>query len=153
MICTTCGKEIESASKFCAFCGTAITLPSPPPPPNHPPTSSNPYAPPTSLAQAPETPQPQSFRGISWGMLAINFLGMLALAYVSYPDAFASELRGPSAPIYLGIRVAVPVVFAAVATGVFNVFRRKTEGKSIKRSFVIVSWVFLCLVILGERGS
>ncbi len=87
---------------------------------------------------------------ISWGVVAANFLGMLIIAYMTYP--IPSELKSSDAPIYLLIRVGMPAFFAAVVTAIFYAFRKKKkEGRLLKRSFVIATWVFLGLVVLGER--
>ena len=133
MFCSKCGKPVNDGASFCSACGTQATSAS----------QSDPVTP-SSIAAA-----PASSLDISWGMVAGNVLGMLVIAYMTYP--IPSELKSSGAPIYLFIRVGLPAFFAAVVTAIFYAFWKKKEGRLLKRSFVIATWVFLGLVVLGER--
>ena len=132
MFCSKCGKSINPGAAFCSSCGASVGS--------------------TDVAAGTAPVVPSAGAGdISWGMLAANFVGMLLIAYMTYP--IPAELKRPDAIVYLLIRVGVPAAFAVVVTGLFYAFRKKKEGRLLRRSFVIASWVFLGLVVLGERGS
>jgi fluoride ion exporter CrcB/FEX len=136
MFCSKCGEPINPGAAFCSSCGTQV--------------SAQLHA----LQPVTETVSvtaPASSGDISWGMFAANVVGMLLIAYMTYP--IPAELKRPDALVYLLIRVGVPAIFAAIVTGLFYAFRKKKEGRLLKRSFVIASWVMLGLVVLGERGS
>ncbi len=135
MFCTKCGKPVSNEANFCIACGTAMSMPN-----NSSGVASNPN----------EAVPSASSADISWGVVAANFLGMLVIAYMTYP--FPSELKSSGAPIYLLIRFGAPAFFAAVVTAIFYAFRKKKEGRLLKRSFVIATWVFLGLIVLGERS-
>lgn len=129
MFCSKCGNSIETGAVFCSACGARVGA--------------------SVIHQASDTTL--HIKDISWGSVAANFVGMLLIAYLTYP--IPEELSGPDAPIYLLLRVGVPSVFGAIIVGMFYVFRRKTERHLLMRSFIIASWVFLGLVILGENSS
>lgn len=134
MFCSKCGKPVNDGASFCSACGTQVTSA----------RESDPVTP-NSIATAPATSL-----DISWGVVAGNFLVMMVVAYMTYP--IPSELKSSGAPIYLLIRVGVPAFFAAIVTTIFYTFRKKTEARLLKRSFVITAWVFLGLVVLGGRS-
>ena len=132
MFCSKCGKSTNPGAAFCSSCGAQVDS--------------------TDVEAATAPTIPLAGAGdISWGMVAANFVGMLLIAYMTYP--IAADLERPDAIVYLLIRVGVPAVLAVVVTGLFYAFRKKEEGRLLRSSFVIASWVFLGLVILGERGS
>ena len=85
---------------------------------------------------------PQS--DMSWGMFGANAIGVLVVARIA-TTAGSSGISLLAFGVVLGI-------FATVITGIFYIFRRKTEERSLKRSFVIALWVFLVLVVIGEHS-
>ncbi|MGZ8225777.1 MAG: DnaJ domain-containing protein [Methylococcaceae bacterium] len=93
--------------------------------------------------------EPTKLSDISWGMVTANFFGMLLITYMTYP--VPAELKSQNALAYLLIRVGAPAFVAAIITGIFYLFRKDKERCLLKRSFVIASWVFLGLVVIGDR--
>jgi uncharacterized RDD family membrane protein YckC len=95
MICTNCGKEISSASKFCAFCGTAVQNSRTPPDVQapSPSTNFNPYTPPASpLARQEQTaaspPRPWvRYWARMLDIYLVSILAGIAIGFVN-PDAF-----------------------------------------------------------------
>jgi DnaJ domain/Sel1 repeat len=95
--------------------------------------------------------QDQDKFDISWGKVGINFIGMLLIAHMTYPNP--AELKSPAALGFLLLRLLVPTMIALFTTSIFYVFRKKSERPLLKRSFIIATWVFLGLIVLGEHNS
>ncbi|MBL9190280.1 MAG: zinc-ribbon domain-containing protein [Opitutaceae bacterium] len=130
MFCSKCGKSINQDAAFCSSCGTRVGR--------------------TGVEKiAPLTAPTASAGDISWGTVAANLVGMMLIAYLTYP--VSAHLERPEAIVYLLIRVGIPAVLAVIVTGLFYIFRRKKERRLLRRSFVMASWVFLGLIVLGER--
>jgi len=142
MFCQKCGSGLQVDTKYCGKCGVPVPEKS-----DEIKSSTDEIFLANSISKDNELTH--SSTDISWGMLALNILGMLVIAFMTYP--IPSELRGSGASIYLLIRIGLPAICAALITAVFYAFRKKKEGPLIRRSFVMATWVILGLVILGER--
>jgi TPR repeat protein len=95
--------------------------------------------------------QPNQKHDIAWRMVAVNFIVMLFIAYITYP--IPADLKSSNAPIFLFIRIAIPALMALVVTSLFYLFRKKKEGPFQKRSFIIASWFFLAMIVVEESSS
>lgn len=122
MFCSSCGKELTQSQRFCPFCGVVAE----------------------SISAVDNR---IDFTG---GVVALNILGMLAIAWATYP--IRTEMESPSAIIFLLIRIGVPVLIAAIIVGAFVFFRGNREKNRIKRSIIITSWLLLGLVIFGDMN-
>lgn len=143
MFCHKCGAGLQPDANFCGKCGASVATASDPPV-----SQSHETTPPVTVAK--DALKLDSSSDMSWGMMTLNFVGMLIIAYMTHP--IPSELRSSSAPIFLLIRIGVPAFFSAIVVAIFYAFRKKKEARLIRRSFVIATWVFLGLTVLGVRS-
>ncbi len=91
---------------------------------------------------------PNQKNDLSWKAIAANFLGLLLVAYITYPNP--AGLKGPDAPLFLFFRLVTPSLIATVVTAIFYIFRRQKEKPLVKRSFTIATWFFLGMIVYGE---
>lgn len=88
---------------------------------------------------------------VSWNAVAVNYLGILLITYITHP--VKSEMAGPDAIWYLLIKVGTVGFFATVAVGFVSLFRRWRGTGRRRRSFVVASWLFLGLIVLGSMSN
>lgn len=146
MFCTKCGKPLAESANFCGHCGYAVG-PKPGVSAATPITKKDQSV--SMVDATPEAaPKPASI-DLSWTAVVANVWAILAVAYATYP--IPSELRSDDALLYLSLRSGM-VFGVALLFSMFGYATRRDKGSwAMRRIFVIIAWIVLGLLVMGEK--